>query len=47
MNFEPYPFEKLNNLNKNITNYPSFTPSTLTTEQHQRAALGKIEESLI
>ena len=35
MNFEPYPFEKLNDLLKNITPNPSYAPSILTIGEPQ------------
>ncbi|MFK5937821.1 MAG: succinyldiaminopimelate transaminase, partial [Sulfurimonas sp.] len=35
MNFEPYPFEKLNNLLKNIIPNPDFSPSVLTIGEPQ------------
>jgi aspartate/methionine/tyrosine aminotransferase len=35
MNFEPYPFEKLNDLLKNITPNPSYAPSVLTIGEPQ------------
>ncbi|EQB35403.1 hypothetical protein M947_08965 [Sulfurimonas hongkongensis] len=46
MNFEPYPFEKLNNLLKNITPNPNFTPSTLTIGEPQRDTPAFIQDKL-
>jgi len=44
MNFEPYPFEKLNDLLKNITPNPNLTPSTLTIGEPQRETPMFIQE---
>ena len=35
MNFEPYPFEKLNNLLKDITPNSNYSPSALTIGEPQ------------
>ncbi|MDQ7044112.1 MAG: succinyldiaminopimelate transaminase [Sulfurimonas sp.] len=47
MNFEPYPFEKLNNLLKNIIPNPNLTPSVLTIGEPQFETPAFIQESLI
>jgi len=46
MNFEPYPFEKLNYLLKDITPNPNCTPSTLTIGEPQRETPKFIQERL-
>ncbi|MCK9491073.1 MAG: succinyldiaminopimelate transaminase [Sulfurimonas sp.] len=46
MNFEPYPFEKLNDLLKNIIPNPKFTPSTLTIGEPQRNTPSFIQDKL-
>jgi len=47
MNFEPYPFEKLNNLLKNIIPNPNLTPSILTIGEPQFETPAFIQKSLI
>ncbi|MDF1883998.1 succinyldiaminopimelate transaminase [Sulfurimonas sp. SAG-AH-194-C21] len=47
MNFEPYPFEKLNNLLKNIIPNPDLTPSVLTIGEPQFETPAFIQKSLI
>ncbi|HIP20005.1 MAG TPA: aminotransferase class I/II-fold pyridoxal phosphate-dependent enzyme, partial [Sulfurimonas sp.] len=46
MNFEPYPFEKLNNLLKNIIPNPNLTPSVLTIGEPQFETPMFIQKSL-
>lgn len=46
MNFEPYPFEKLNNLLENIVPNPDVTPSVLTIGEPQFETPLFIQESL-
>ncbi|MCD6432483.1 MAG: succinyldiaminopimelate transaminase, partial [Sulfurimonas sp.] len=46
MNFEPYPFEKLNNLLKNIIPNPAYKPSALTIGEPQFETPDFIQESL-
>jgi aspartate/methionine/tyrosine aminotransferase len=46
MNFEPYPFEKLNALFKNITPNGNYTPSALTIGEPQFETPDFIQESL-
>ncbi len=46
MNFEPYPFEKLNNLLKNIIPNPNLTPSVLTIGEPQFETPAFIQKSL-
>ena len=46
MNFEPYPFEKLNNLLTNITPNPNLTPSVLTIGEPQFETPDFIQKSL-
>ncbi|MBL1244153.1 MAG: succinyldiaminopimelate transaminase [Sulfurimonas sp.] len=47
MNFEPYPFEKLNNLLKNIIPNPNLTSSILTIGEPQFETPAFIQKSLI
>ena len=47
MNFEPYPFEKLNNLLKNIIPNSNLTPSVLTIGEPQFETPAFIQKSLI
>ena len=46
MNFEPYPFEKLNNLLKNIIPNENYTPSALTIGEPQFETPKFIQDSL-
>jgi len=46
MNFEPYPFEKLNDLLKNITPNRDFTPSVLTIGEPQFQTPAFIQDAL-
>ena len=46
MNFEPYPFEKLNNLLQNIIPNPNLTPSVLTIGEPQFETPDFIQKSL-
>jgi len=46
MNFEPYPFEKLNNLLENITPNKNFSPSVLTIGEPQFETPVFIQDSL-
>ena len=46
MNFEPYPFEKLNNLLQNITPTSEYQPSVLTIGEPQFETPGFIQEEL-
>ena len=46
MNFEPYPFEKLNNLLKNITPTTDFSPSVLTIGEPQFETPTFIQDAL-
>jgi len=46
MNFEPYPFEKLNNLLQNIIPNPDFVPSVLTIGEPQFETPDFIQKSL-
>ena len=46
MNFEPYPFEKLNNLLKNITPNKDYTPSVLTIGEPQFETPDFIQKAL-
>jgi len=46
MNFEPYPFEKLNDLLKNITPNPDYSPAILTIGEPQFETPSFIQESL-
>ncbi|MEA3229235.1 MAG: succinyldiaminopimelate transaminase [Campylobacterota bacterium] len=46
MNFEPYPFEKLNNLLKDITPTQRYTPSVLTIGEPQFQTPSFIQKSL-
>jgi len=46
MNFEPYPFEKLNNLLQNIEPNQSYTPSTLTIGEPQFETPHFIQDAL-
>ncbi len=46
MNFEPYPFEKLNNLLKNITPNKSYAPSVLTIGEPQFETPDFIQKAL-
>ena len=46
MNFEPYPFEKLNNLLKNIIPNKNYTPSILTIGEPQFETPDFIQKAL-
>jgi len=46
MNFEPYPFEKLNNLLKSITPNPDLSPSALTIGEPQFETPAFIQDAL-
>ncbi|MCD6258190.1 MAG: succinyldiaminopimelate transaminase [Helicobacteraceae bacterium] len=46
MNFEPYPFEKLNTLLENITPNPNYTPSVLTIGEPQFQTPQFIQDAL-
>ncbi|WP_372999329.1 succinyldiaminopimelate transaminase [Sulfurimonas sp.] len=46
MNFEPYPFEKLNNLLKNIVPNPDYAPSALTIGEPQFETPAFIQNTL-